>query len=439
MGVKKHQNFESLLGEHPASRVVYDDAGALRSLSYAELADKAASFLVPAVSSVGLLATGAIDDLLAIFALAKAKKRIVLLDPLEESSRLAEQIQATHIQALMGPKELTDSLSPYLSKETTDENDDILFFTSGTTSSNKAVRLSEASLCASAYNGASLLPLGEEDNLLSILPWNHVYGFVCAVLWPLECGATLSLGRGARHFFDDLAHFKPTALSLVPQMAAFFLSKNLFNPELKTVLIGAGSCPNEVLSGIKAKGIRVSYGYGLTETSSGVALSLGDDPNAMTFCPEVDIKIAPDGEVLLKAPTVEMRGYYDDEEKTRGSYDDEGYLKTGDLGSLTPEGLLVLKGRKKEILVFDDGTKLFLPEYEGSLMKALGVNGLAVLKGEEGLVAVLEKGVDKLDEKIAAFNEAQRPSARIAAYKVLGVPLPRTRTGKIKRYAIKIR
>ena len=64
-------------------------------------------------------------------------------------------------------------------------------------------------------------------------------------------------------------------------LLGFLLKHDLLNPELRLVLVGAGGCPPELLEGVTQKGIRVSFGYGLTETSSGVALSLGKDPMAM--------------------------------------------------------------------------------------------------------------------------------------------------------------
>ena len=111
------------------------------------------------------------------------------------------------------------------------------------------------------------------------------------------------------HIFHDFDYFKPTAVSLVPQMAAFLALKELFNKELKLVLIGAGDCPNPVLTAISCMGIRVSFGYGLTETSSGVALSLGDNPRAFSVCPLDDIKIADDYEILVKYKRLRIKGF----------------------------------------------------------------------------------------------------------------------------------
>jgi Long-chain acyl-CoA synthetases (AMP-forming) len=112
------------------------------------------------------------------------------------------------------------------------------------------------------------------------------------------------------------------------------LKYRALNPELRTILIGAGGCPPEILTAAKATDARVCFGYGLTETSSGVALSLGDgDPYAMTVCPDDRITIAEDGEVLIEAPTCMMQGYWRHPEDTAAALRN-GVLHTGDLGTL---------------------------------------------------------------------------------------------------------
>ena len=154
-------------------------------------------------------------------------------------------------------------------------------------------------------------------------------------------------------------------------------------------LIGAGECRDKVISSIKECGIAVSYGYGLTETSSGVALSLGEDPHLMSVCPDDAISIAEDGEILISSSTCMMEGYYRDEEATsialRG-----GVLHTGDLGEIDPQGFLRLKGRKKDILVLEDGNKIYCPEYEERLSAYLPEGSdFGIALNNKGQVALL--------------------------------------------------
>ena len=315
---------------------------------------------------------------------------------------------------------------------------EMLFFTSGTTRRAKSAVLTQQSLCASAFNGGALLPLRPEDTLLCLLPLNHVFGFVCGLLWGLSCGACVALGRGPRHYFDDFAYYRPTAVSLVPALLAALLKGNCLDPELRLALIGAGDCPAPLLNALRAKRIRVSFGYGLTETSSGVALSLGEDPLAMTVCPDDRITLAEDGEILIQAPTCMMQGYFGQPEETARVLR-SGVLHTGDLGRLDENGLLHVTGRKKEILVLPDGTKLFLPEYEQALQAALGGRELTVIL-HRNAPALVARGTEaeraELSARLAPLNQTLPRGQQIKTIFLTPSPLPRTATGKIKRWEV---
>ncbi len=413
--------------------------GEVRSMSYDCLVKTIEDFPVEEHGCVGIFADGTLSSLLAILSYAAKGIQIALLSPLSPKDTLINQIQSADVDFLLGPKECVDGLRPYLSKRAPLTKGKILFFTSGTTSSSKAVVLTQSSLCASAYNGSSLLPLQKEDILYSCLPLSHVFGFVCSLLWGFSCGASVALSSGTKTMFNDFKTFHPTAASFVPQMASFFSSRRLFNSELRLVLIGAGECRDKVISSIKECGIRVSYGYGLTETSSGVALSLGEDPRLMDVCPDDEISIAEDGEVLIASSTCLMEGYYRDDESTSLALDG-GVLHTGDLGEIDSNGRLRLKGRKKDVLVLEDGNKIYCPEYEERLSSylpegsdfAIALNG----KGQVGLLLGKAKMGDDYAKGITSFNATCPYSQQIAQVAYFPSPLPRTQTGKVMRYLL---
>ncbi len=416
--------------------IIYDRDEKINYLSYAELIRKIDEYPTNPGSSIGILCENNLETILAIFAYAKRKKQIVLLNPLEDISILKEQIRASDVDYLVGEKELVDSLDPFLVHSDVMENGNILFFTSGTTSSSKAVILTESSLCASAYNGGSLLALNEDDTLLSVLPLNHVFGFVCSLLWGLSFGAKVALGRGKRHLVDDGSHFKATVISLVPQLADFFSSNNIFNKELRLVLIGAGSCQKETIDSIKRKGIQVAYGYGLTETSSGVALSIGEDPNLMTICPLVDIKVASDGEILLKSDECLLKGYYKDSDKTESSFMG-AYFKTGDLGKIK-DGCLCLTGRKKDIFVLSSGNKIFCEEYESKLKRYLKNIDFAINLENSRITLYIysEKKEIDIEARVNEFNKCEPLERRIARIVYRKEKIPKTLNGKIQRWKL---
>lgn len=386
---------------------------------------------------LGLLSDGSLGCVIELFAANIAGLQVVLLDESAPESVLRGLIAYTDIDLLWGDEELCTELRGNLTQGVTDGERKILFFTSGTTERAKAVVLTDHSLCQSAYNGSAMLPLQPEDRLLCMLPLGHVFGFVCGLLWGLNCGATVALGRGARHYLDDLDFYRPTAVSVVPRLLGFLLRQNCINEELKLVLVGAGDCPAQLLQAVKTRGIRVSFGYGMTETSSGVAISVSDDPYAMEICPDDTVTIAEDGEILIAAPTCMMQEYYKWPQYTEEVLR-HGILSTGDLGHFDENGRLHITGRKKDILVLGDGTKIFLPEYEAELMRCLENTELAVTLWEDRPVLVYDGAAEKkaLWEKLRPMMEQLPRGQQLTEIIFAREPLPRTASGKIKRWEL---
>ena len=388
-------------------------------------------------SCLGLLADGSAACVIELFAAVRAGLQLVLLDQSLPDELLASLLVYTDIDRLWGDPELTEALTPALTAGVADGRGKILFFTSGTTERSKAVVLTEQSLCASAYNGSAKLPLSPSDTLLCLLPLGHVFGFVCGLLWGLSCGACVALGRGARHYGDDFAFYRPTVVSLVPLLLGFLMRQRCLNKELALILVGAGDCPPSFLQAASAQGIRVSFGYGLTETSSGVAISIGGDPYAMEVCPDDTITLDEDGEILIAAPTCIMQGYYKRPADTAAVLQN-GVLRTGDLGRFDENGRLHITGRKKDVLVLPDGTKLFLPEYEAAIAQALGRAELAVVL-REGRPLLILQGEGEESDVLRTLRPimAERPRGQqLAGVRFVSDPLPRTATGKIKRWEL---
>jgi len=234
--------------------------------------------------------------------------------------------------------------------------------------------------------------------------------------------------------------FQPTAISVVPKLLEFLVARKALNEDLKLVLVGAADCSDALLDAVKAHGIRVSLGYGLTETSSGVALSIGDDFHAMTVCPEDEVTIAEDGEVLVNAPTCLMQGYYRDEAKTATAVRN-GILHTGDRGFLDENGLLHVQGRMRDVLALPGGTKVFLPDYEAALEAALNERDIAVML-QDGILTLVcgQMSCTRTDQEIADALEPALanwpPASRVGRIVHLGHELPRTSAGDIERWKI---
>ena len=467
----KFDSFEDLLrsfkqNDPDRTVFIYEDGGAPVRKSRA---DFAASVLVRAeemrsfgMTCLGVLCDGSLDCVETIFASAVAGLQTVLLDENAADTLLQEQIRQTDIDILWSSDpDLVEELTPYLTEgippraENSDpscEGSDILFFTSGTTASSKAVVLTDRSLLAAAYNGSCMLPISQDDTLLCMLPLNHVFGFVCGLLWGMECGAAVALGRGARYYTMDFEFYKPTVLSAVPLLLSFLVQHKLMNSELRLVLVGAGDCSPQLLNSAVQQGVQVSFGYGLTETSSGVAISVPGspsfDPFALEICPEDTVALASDGEILISSPSCMMKGYYKHPEDTAAVLKGN-LLFTGDIGKWDENGRLHVIGRKKEILVLADGTKIFLPEYEARIMAALPGRDFTVLERNGKPVLLL------VDKESSTWPEEMRELSRSMVQEELrgamsqlprgqqlseilftDLPLPRTATGKVKRWEI---
>ena len=481
--MRRYYGFADLLStrakEDPdAPALLYEDHGSICRISCSLLLEQVSvlsrQIRVSGKKCIGILCDGSPQCVITVFASVLAGAQTVLLDESASEELLAQQICASDVDVLWGDEDLAQDLKvaclnslipdlemdspniliPYPEVRDGQEpvNDDpeaalkagcsvsgdILFFTSGTTSRSKAVVLTDRSLTASAFNGSSILPLSSKDRLLCILPLNHVFGFVCGLLWGLACGAPVALGRGPRHYSDDAKFFSPTVLSAVPSLLLFLLQHGCLNPELRTVLVGAGSCPPSILELAGRSGLHVCFGYGMTETSSGIALSISGDPYALQICPLNEVRIAPDGEILVRAGDCMMKGYYKQPEMTQTVLEN-GTLHTGDLGQIDADGRLHITGRKKEMLVLPDGTKLFLPEYEAAIAAVIGDKDFAVIERDLSPVMVIHD-----DPSNRAFLSAQLKSLmqqyprgqQLRDMIFLSKPLPRTATGKVRRWEL---
>ena len=441
----RYRGFSDLVNRMAASSadksaLIVCSGGALRAISWSELAERVGRRAAELASRRGaceaILADGSPECVVEAFAAVQAGLQVALVDPAMPDrvlGPLLRSVDANCVWAFSDARreQLEKLLAPACTPEFGAHG--VLFFTSGTTSSSKAVVLTDESLMASAFNGSSLLPLTCDDTLLCMLPLSHVFGFVCGLLWGLACGATVALGRGMRHCAEDLQVFNPTAVAVVPKLLEFLVARDALNERLGLVLVGAADCPDALLSAVRERGIRASLGYGLTETSSGISLSVGEDFHAMTICPDDAVEIAGNGEILVSAPTCLMQGYYRDEAKTASAMRG-GVLHTGDKGFLDDEGLLHVEGRLKDVIALPNGTKVFLPEYESAVSEALGERDAAVMLDQNMLVLVCGALVRERDDR--EVMATYPPGSRIARIIRLGHALPRTAAGDVERWKI---
>ncbi len=442
---KRYESFESLVDgfrERNAAAVRYETKdGEVREISYKELGQMISSETLHVKAACSTVEVIRYDldpeSLVDIFAHVIAGCDIIIAD-----SRMPEEYNELAAAAAEEARFVRESQRDERGRIRGKKGEgELLFFTSGTTDRSKIVRLTSTSLCASAWSGQSMLACGEGDVILSVLTLSHAYGFVCSMLWGLAYGATLALGRSLHEFTGDALFFDPDIIPAVPSQIADMLKADALNPGLRTVLIGGAPCPQPIVDDLRKRGIQVYIGYGLSETSSGIAITQDlDEPYAMYPCPEADIRIEEDGEISVATPCM-MLGYLG-----REPMFENGRFYTGDLGSFDEKDRLHLKGRKKDILIMPDGAKIFCPQYEDDLSRETGLADLGVTMKNGHAVLVAGSCTDdpaeagelrsKLLETIGNYNKDLPLSQQICDVIIRAEALPRSAIGKLKRYEL---
>jgi long-chain acyl-CoA synthetase len=252
------------------------------------------------------------------------------------------------------------------------EHDAEMLYTSGTSGNPKGVPLTHRNVSVNAQdwlrcNG----PLLEADDVdLLWLPMSHIFGFGEACLgntlgWTTylsDPGKVLGhLPRVRPHLFMSVpAVWEKLALGAMaeadPTRRAAALTAAT-GGRLRFCLSGGAGLKREVKTFFHAAGLLIIEGYGLTETSPTLTLNR---PEAFRFdtvgkvVPSVEVKLAEDGEILAKGPSV-FRGYHKDPAATAEAFTSDGWFKTGDVGRFTDDGFLQIIDRKKDILVTAGG------------------------------------------------------------------------------------
>jgi long-chain acyl-CoA synthetase len=322
-----------------------------------------------------------------------------------------------------------------------------LIYTSGTTGKPKGVQLTHSNFlaeCGNVVQGASELFLKPGGSTLLFLPVAHVFGRM------VQIGAITS-GLHLAHCSDpvnrlpmDLASFKPTFVLAVPRIfekiyngaearaeaagkGKIFkkaadvaiayseaLDKKGMSPVLKfkhavfdklvysKLRAGMGGNVEAAISGGAPLGVRLGHfyrgagvtvleGYGLTETTAGATLNLMGAHRVGSVgkpIPGTSVKIADDGEVLIRGPIV-MQGYWQNDSANAEVFDEERWFKSGDLGKLDDDGFLYIVGRKKEIIVTAGGKNVAPAVLEDRLRSHPLVSQCMVVGDNQPFIAAL--------------------------------------------------
>lgn len=252
-------------------------------------------------------------------------------------------------------------------------------YTSGTMGIPKCVQLSHKNILSQQAGLSLFWNVTSTDRFLSYLPWHHSFGGIFELFSALYNGATYSLdsglGKDPSVILENWKLVQPTVFFSVPKVYQLLIEltrqdheaeKIFFHSQLKFIFTAAASLPQKLSDEFEKRQIPVIEGWGLTETSPCCTLTdpaKKREPGVVGFpLPGVTIRLADDGEILVKGPNV-MKGYYKNDEANKGIFTNDGWFCTGDVGEITEKGLKLIT-RKDRIFKLSNGEKVVPTDLE---------------------------------------------------------------------------
>ncbi len=336
-----------------------------------------------------------------------------------------------------------------------------LIYTSGSTGHPKGVELTHANLVSQIQAARLRFPLSPSDSALSFLPLTHVFERMVSYFY-LASGVSLSFAEDPKAAGQDLREVRPTLLTVVPRflekahdlittnarrqgglvgrLAQTALRRAAERPEaapalwrdrvfdrmvygrvrermggrLRLVICGSAPLDPKLCRFFLNIGIDVYEGYGQTESAPVLTANYPGHRKLGTVgqaFPGVEIRLAPDGEVLARGPNV-MRGYFGRPEATRETLA-EGWLHTGDLGRMDAEGYLSIIGRKKELFKTANGKFVApLPLEQALTAHRLVDSAVVIAEGRPYVTVVI---FPDFDELLAWRNELSEEDSKAVA------------------------
>lgn len=314
-----------------------------------------------------------------------------------------------------------------------------IIYTSGTTGDPKGVMLTHKNILSVINVLPKVFPVASTYKFLSFLPLSHVFERVVGLYFAISRGFTISYCSSVDQIPNSLKDSGANSMLVVPRILekiyvkieselkaisgfkkklitwAFNVSENVllcrqskkyfslyyfFNliqlviadflvfkkirkklaPKMKYFISGSAPLSPEVAKFFFKIGIPVIEGYGLTETTAPATTNSLKEQKIGTVgkpIPGVEIKIAEDGEILIKGPNVFL-GYYKDEEKTKEAFQD-GWFKSGDIGEIDNDGYLKITDRKKDIIVTSSGKNIAPQNIENALKTSPYISNVIVI------------------------------------------------------------
>lgn len=297
-----------------------------------------------------------------------------------------------------------------------------IVYTSGTTGLPKGVVLTHGNILANIEGIRERVELVPNDIHLSYLPLSHILERTCGLYIPLQSGATIAYAQSIDSIAADFVRVRPTTFTTVPRLLekvqerimtqvrsrnriqqtlferalrmgekAYVLEQNVskstlffyerlvfaklkqaMGGHLRLVVSGGAPLSTHVARFFCSIGIPVCEGYGMTETSPVIAFNSPTDKHLGTVGRKlwnVEIQLAEDGELFVKGPSV-TKGYFLNPQADAEAFTDDGWLRTGDIATVSDDGYLTITDRKKHLIVLSTGKKVTPAPIENSIVSS---------------------------------------------------------------------
>lgn len=406
----------------------------------------------------------------------------------EEAIKLSgKNIRIINCDEIKSPEDF--EVDEYVIYSPEPEDIGVLLYTSGTTGKPKGVVLTFDNLMSNVDAIIEIKMATPKDRLLALLPYHHVLPLSINLLMAIHIGTLVVLidELSASAILGALQKYKITIVVGVPRLwemihkglmekiksskianllfelckkvKSVTLSKIVFKKvhqalggNIRYLVSGGAKLDPNIMDDFKVLGIKVLEGYGLTETSPIIAFTRPDDVCIGTVgktIPGVEVKIADDGELLVKGRNV-LKEYYNKPEATKEAKDENGWFHTGDLGKIE-NGYITIIGRKKEMIVLSNGKNINPIDIENEIAKGSDlIKEIAVMEHNNHLLALVypdfklikERSIINITETlkwdiIDSYNINAPAYRKILEIKIVKDEFPKTKLGKLRRFMLK--
>ena len=405
----------------------------------------------------------------------------------EANSKLNNIIKIINVDELVLPAEYKIKKEEFEN----DSNDDVavIVYTSGTTGNPKGVMITYENIKTNMEGVRAVDLVNETDVILAMLPYHHIMPLCFTLILPMYMGVPIVLLTeiSSSSLLKTLQENRVTVILGVPRvwemldkaimikinessLAKFMfkmsekinsmaIRKMLFSKvhkqfggHIRLMVSGGAKIDKNILEDFRTMGFCAIQGYGMTETAPIIAFNVPGrerSDSAGEVIPNVEVKIADDGEILVKGKNV-MKGYYNNEKATEEAFDKDGWFHTGDLGRMDGKYLIII-GRKKEMIVLPNGKNIDPNDIENEIIKNTDlIKEIAVTEYKEQLLAIIYPDFQQIEAKkivnikdaikwevIDKYNVTAPNYKKIHDIKIVKKELPKTRIGKIRRFMLK--